>query len=116
MAPDGSFLDVTWHGTAPWHADWSDGSRVLALMLRRYGGGQPEDVVYIAINTFWDGLFFGLAEPPEGTKWHLAVNTSMPAPEEIWEVGREPLLEEQNFVIVGGRSVVVLVAKPVFRV
>ena len=30
VAADGSFLEVTWHGTKAWHADWSPESRILA--------------------------------------------------------------------------------------
>jgi len=37
VTPDGSFLEVIWHGTKPWYADWSPTSRVIAFVLRHYG-------------------------------------------------------------------------------
>ena len=43
--------------------------------------------------------------------WHVAVNTDMAPPADIWEAGMEKKLENQNEFVVGPRSVVILVAK-----
>jgi glycogen operon protein len=73
VAPDGSFLEVTWHGVNAWQADWSPGSRTIAFMLRRYGGSSPEDILYVALNMFWESLSFGLPQPQGSARWHVAV-------------------------------------------
>lgn len=111
VATDGSFLEVIWHGTKAWYADWSPESRVIAFVLRRYGGSEPEDVVYVALNSYWGSLHFELPQPQAERRWHVAVNTSMPAPQDAWDVGHEPLLEDQKGIELAGRSAVVLIAR-----
>jgi glycogen operon protein len=104
-------LEMIWHGTLPEQPDWSPGSRVLAFTLRGRKAEEPEDMIYAALNMYWEPLAFGLPAAPPGKRWHVAVNTAMPTPEEIWEVGQEPDLAGQGRMLVGGRSVVVLVAR-----
>jgi glycogen operon protein len=111
VAPDGSFLEVTWHGTQAWQADWSPASRVLACLLRRYGGSAPEDVVYVVLNGYWEDLRFELPQPHGDRRWHVAVNTAMPSPEDAWDVGQEPLLADQTGFLLTGRSAIVLIAR-----
>jgi glycogen operon protein len=108
---DGSFLEVTWHGTAPWQPDWSHGSRSLALMLRSGQPGSAEDVLYVVLNAYWEPLTFALPAPPRGTRWHVFANTAMPSPEDAWEPGREPALKDQGHFFVAARSAVVLVGR-----
>ncbi len=108
------YADITWHGTSPWQADWSDNSRVLAFMLcgkHAKGGEQPDDYIYVALNSHWEGQEIGLPDPPDGLQWHVFANTAVPSPEDIWEVGEEPLLENQHNIWLGGRSTVVLVGR-----
>jgi len=106
--------DISWHGTRAWRADWSESARVIAYMLdgRHARGGSVQDsTLYIAANSWWQALDFELPAPPLGTAWHVFVNTSMPEPQDIAEVGREMRLANPSHCIVGGRSVVILVAK-----
>jgi glycogen operon protein len=108
------YADITWHGTRAWHADWSDTGRVLAFMLcgkHAKGGTQVDNYIYVAMNMHWDALPFELPGLPEETQWHLFANTSALPPGDIWEPGTEPLLENQQTFLVGGRSVVILVGK-----
>jgi glycogen operon protein len=105
------FLEVIWHGTLPEKPDWSPGSRVLAFTLQGRTGDDPVDVIYVALNAYWEALAFGLPPPPGGKHWHVAVNTAMPSPADIAEPGQEPPLAEQGRILVGGRSVVVLVPR-----
>ena len=107
----GAVLGVACHGTRPSNPDWSDGSRVLGLTLHRTVAGGIEEVVYIGLNMHWETLGFDLPPPPPGRRWHVSVNTAMPAPDDIWEPGQEPLLSSQDNFLVGGRSVIVLFAK-----
>jgi glycogen operon protein len=100
---------VVWHGTQPWLADWSPGSRVLAF--HRVGPNENGlDMVYVAMNMYWEALAFGPPAPPHGLRWHEAVNTSRPEPQDIREPGREAKLKDQERIPVGGRSIVVLLA------
>jgi glycogen operon protein len=110
------YADITWHGVQAWHADWSESSRVLAFMLdgkHAKNGAARDDNIYVALNMFWDALPFELPKLPFGMKWHIAVNTSMASPQDIFEPGTEPVIGDQTHVLVGGRSVTVLVGKSI---
>jgi glycogen operon protein len=58
---------------------------------------------------FWDGLPFQVPAPPRGANWRMAINTSMPSPEDIYDRDGGPQVDA-NEIIVGGRSIIVLVA------
>ena len=40
------------------------------------GGTVQDNFVYVAMNTHWDGHWFGLPELPDGMRWHVFANTS----------------------------------------
>jgi glycogen operon protein len=102
--------DISFHGTEVWRPDFSPGSRTLAFLLCGKHGDPPHRDIYVAMNTYWDGLPFRLPDAGGGNVWKVAVNTSMPSPQDIYELPDAPRLENQDEVIVGGRSVVILVS------
>jgi isoamylase len=102
--------EVNWHGTRAWRTDWSPGSRVLAFH-RIAMAGDGADVVYVAMNMHWESLDFELPSPPAGGKWHIAANTAVPSPDDIYEPGHEPPLIDSAKIRVGGRSMIVLIAR-----
>jgi glycogen operon protein len=107
--------DMSFHGTQPWQPDWSDSnSHTLAFMLcgdYAKGATQRDDHVYVAMNMFWDSVWFSLPKLPNGMLWHVAANTGVSAPEDSWEPGSEPTLSNQDNVLLGGRSVIILVGR-----
>jgi glycogen operon protein len=112
------YPDLSWHGTRAWQPDWN--GRLLAFLLggcRAKAGSAPDDFVYVAANMYWEALPLelpglpGLPGLPEGWVWHVAVNTGMPAPEDIHPPGREPLLADPGSCVIGGRSVMILVGR-----
>jgi len=113
--------EVNWHGTRAWRADWSPGSRVLAfhrIAMPQEGNAQNGkdqngmDAIYVAMNMHWESLEFELPSPPTaGGKWHALANTALASPDDICETGRETLLTDQTKICVGGRSIVILVAR-----
>ena len=108
------FADITWHGLKAWNADWSAQSRTLAFMLcgRHAKGGKVEDdFLYMAMNMHWQMHGFELPGLPEDQAWYVAVNTDAQPPQDIWEVGKEVKLKEQNEFLLGERSVAVLIGK-----
>ena len=107
------FPDISFHGTMPWQPDWNN-NHTLAFMLsgdHAKGGIVRENHIYVAMNTYWDAVEFWLPQLPQAMMWHVAVNTAMPSPQDIWEPGAEPSLGNQNNLLLGGRSVVVLVGR-----
>jgi isoamylase len=106
--------DISWHGTQAWNADWSAESRLLAFMLDgRYarGGQQSDDSIYVAMSSHWEPLVVELPVPPAGGSWHVFANTGADSPGDVYAPGTEPLLPRQRELLVGARSVVILVAK-----
>lgn len=108
------YPDISFHGVQAWNADWSESSRVLAIMLdggHAKNGLVHDDTIYIAVNMYWDALPFELPQLPDEKNWHISVNTDMPAPFDFHKLKKEPVLEDQYTCILGPRSVVILVGK-----
>ncbi len=106
------YPDISWHGAQAWNADWSDGAKTLAFMLsgqHAKGGTVSDNDVYVAFNMHWESQHFGLPGLPEGYKWHVFANTA--APEDSYTPGLEPELAEQSHLLLGSRSVAILVSK-----
>ena len=106
------YADITWHGTRAWQADWN--GNVIAFLLsgkHAKGGTVDDDFIYVGINMHWDALPFELPGLPRGLKWRVFANTSMPSPDDIWEPGSEPVLQDQQAFTAAGRSIFILVGK-----
>ena len=103
--------DIEFHGTEPYQPDWSPGSRCLAFRLDGKHTPLGDSDIYVAMNMYWDGLPFRLPDPGAGMNWTIAVNTSMPTPDDIFAPERAPRVQSGE-IIVGPRSIMVLVAAP----
>ncbi|MEP7284715.1 MAG: glycogen debranching protein GlgX [Chloroflexota bacterium] len=108
------YPDISWHGTEAGQPDWSEAARALAFMLcgkHARGGKVHDDYIYVAMNSYWDALWFHPPQLPSGMKWHIAVNTMMTSGQDIYPVGSEPVLEVQDAIMLGNRSTVILVGR-----
>jgi len=106
--------DISWHGTKAWYADWSAETRTIAFLLcgrHAKQGTVTDNTIYVAANSHWQAHWFELPQPPAGTQWHVFANTGAPVPDNVWAPGTEPRLENQQGILLGDRSVVVLLAK-----
>jgi len=107
--------DITWHGTKAWNADWSNSNRTIAFMLcgkHAKQGTYEDNYIYVAMNMHWEAHWFELPALHPSMKWHIFANTGVTPPtQDSWEPGTEPLLEEQSGLLIGDRSVVILVGK-----
>jgi isoamylase len=99
--------DIAFHGTRVGQPDW--GGRCLAFLICGKHAIPQDDDIYAAFNMHWDGLPFQVPPAPEGESWRVAINTSMPSPEDIYEGESGPRVDSGE-IIVGGRSIMVLVA------
>jgi glycogen operon protein len=108
------YPDISWHGIKAWQPIWAEGWQALAFMLcgkHARSGTVKDDFVYVAMNMDWESHGFELPRLPVGMTWHVVANTAMSPPEDIWELGMEPVLSEQSWIMVGDRSVVILVGR-----
>jgi glycogen operon protein len=108
------YADITWHGNEPWASDWSDNNRRIAFLLcgkHAKQGLAQDDFIYVAMNMDWHMNGFSIPGLPEDKAWRVAVNTDLTAGEDIYEQGKEVLLENQEEFLVGPRSIAVLIGK-----
>jgi glycogen operon protein len=102
--------DISFHGPRSFSPDTSEDSRCIAWMLcGKYANPVHEDI-YVAVNSHWDSLTFQVPRSTNGAPWKVVVNTSKPAPEDIYDACCGPPIHDSEHVIVGGRSVMVLAA------
>ncbi len=101
--------DVAWHGCRLNQPGWDDpDARVLAFTL---GGFAGEPDLHVMLNMYWDRPDFEIPAVP-GRQWCKAVDTAAEPPLDIFEPGEEPLLAGDTCPV-AGRSIVVLINRPV---
>jgi glycogen operon protein len=108
------YPDISFHGVDAWKPDWSSNNRLLAYMLcgkHAKSGTVQDDYIYVAMNAYWQSVWFHPPHLPSGMKWHVAINTSMESPEDIYAQGSEPALMYQDGFVMSDRSVMVLVGR-----
>ena len=108
------YPDISWHGERAWQPDWSQSSRRLAFMLcgkHARGGTVGDDYIYVGLNMHWDGCTFEIPQLGGGMSWRVFANTSAPTPEDVWDLGQEPQLDNQRTFLLGPRSVAILVGR-----
>lgn len=106
--------DITFHGAKAWQPDWSDNSRSFAYLLcggHAKNGYMVDDDIYVAMNMYWEPLWFELPELGAKRRWHVFLNTGAQEPLDIFDVSREPVLDNQHGILLGSRSVLVLVGR-----
>ena len=106
------YADITWHGEQAWDVDWS--KMTLTFMLdgnHAREGGEQDDMIYVGMNMHWEDHVFALPALPPSVYWLLFVDTHESAPKHIFEPGREPELKDQHYMIIGARSVVIIVGR-----
>jgi isoamylase len=110
------YPDVSWHGTRAWQPDWSESSRVIAVMRNGHNLEGDDSHIYIAANSHWEPHEMELPDLPEGLRWHRFVDTYAPAAQATATPGQEVLLGNQHSVTLGPRSTVVLLgSRPLNR-
>jgi glycogen operon protein len=108
------YPDFSWHGVKAWQPESGHNNLTVAFMLNgQYAttDGVPDDFIYVAMNMHWETHGFELPQLPDSMAWHVFANTSMPSLDDIFEPGEEPLIESQQGVLVGPRSIIVLVGR-----
>ena len=92
------YPDFSWHGVKAWQPESGHHNLTAAFMLNgRYAetDGVPDDFIYVAMNMHWEMHGFELPQ----------------APADIAEPGKEPLIDSQKEILVGPRSIIILVGR-----
>ena len=108
------YADISWHGQKAWNADFS--RRAGRLPFCSAGnmpsrGSVTDNDIYVAMNMHWEMHGFELPGLPEGKEWYVFSNTDVSPPFDICLPGDEPKLENQREILVGPRSIIILISK-----
>jgi glycogen operon protein len=108
------YPEISWHGLEMWDFDPTASTLTLAALFagpaHKYDT-ENDQYIFAAINMHWEMHGFQLPNLPRNKQWHVAVNTGIEHPEDTWSAGNQPEVDEQNEVLVGPRSIILLVAK-----
>lgn len=103
------FEAITFHSEKPWEANYQNYTRVIGVMFAGKLESGEDDIVYLAVNTYWEHSRFTLPSPPQGMCWRLAVNTgAVHEGKCTFAEGAMPSVE--SGITLAPRSVAVLVA------
>lgn len=96
--------DITYHHGKPWHNDCGDNNRLIGILYSGVSESTNNDLVYIAVNSYWEPLETVLPDAPKGLNWRLVTDTAR---------DEEIILPEivNNRYKLDGRSVIVAVAE-----
>ena len=71
------FPHVSQHENTPWDDNFTSDSKVVCTMFAGYDETtQKDDIVYMAINSYWEPEEIQLPNLPEGMNWYLAADTA----------------------------------------
>ena len=70
------FPEVSFHGSVPWEPDFAEDSHYMGVMFAGSPDrNQEDDVVYLAVNTYWEKVEITLPVLPLDKRWHTVVDT-----------------------------------------
>ncbi|WP_347377974.1 glycogen debranching protein GlgX [Dorea sp. YH-dor226] len=102
------FPEISLHGEQAWNPSYDSGSGVVAAMMAGYDERRgKDDIVYIAVNAYWETVNITLPELPGDLQWAVEVNTGV----EGHEIHEVPVRLESEQICIGARSVMILVAE-----
>jgi glycogen operon protein len=113
-----SFRDINWYDENLRAPDWRNPEvRHLAFYVQgteaRLATGREERDLFVILNSHWDAKSFALPRLQTGLAWHRVLDTSLPAGQDIVDEEAAPRVVPEDRYLANGRSIVVLVGKPV---
>ena len=108
------YPDICWLGRDAGPVSSSQEDHCLAFMLcgeHAKQGLSNDDFLYVALNSHHEMHGFQLPRLNYSKKWYVAVNTDAETGRDIWLPGEEQVIDDQKEILVGPRSIMVLVGK-----
>ena len=101
------FPPVSVHGSEPWEKDFSWSNPVLGVMFAgRKSDNRKDDVVYLAINTYWEKQTIHLPEIAVHCQWKVVVDTWLES-----GIVKPPVAISNTVIELQPRSVQILVTE-----
>lgn len=89
--------DVSWLGINAQMIEWNKDTQLLAFTLSNRETGTE---IYCAFNAQDRFVDITIPTSMDGQKWHLVANTANASPEDFYDVGERPLIEQKQFPMV----------------
>lgn len=72
------FPDTSFHGVQPWSKEYDYYDRYVGVMFAGWDKREKDqaDIVYLAVNTYWEDLNIKLPQLPRGVQWKAEISTS----------------------------------------
>jgi glycogen operon protein len=87
---------------------WADPKeKELACLIHE----SEHQALYLMFNASTEAVAFHLPSMPNGARWHLAVDTSHEAPQDLFGAGDEPLVDQSQAYHLSARSSAILLAR-----
>jgi len=100
--------EIRWFGPQGGLPNWADPKeKQFACLIHE----DARRALCLMFNAGADAVEFGLPPVPPGARWHLAVDTSCQAPQDLFAAGEEPLWEDPKTYPLGPRSSATLLAR-----
>ncbi len=104
-------MDTSIHNDYPWNEYFDNNTHLIGIM---YAGKYPDrnydDVVFIAINTYWEKLKVTMPDAPDGYHWVIKADSAGEY-DDLWERWSNTQIYDGRFFQIESRSVVVAVAE-----
>jgi isoamylase len=100
--------EIHWFGPQGGLPNWDDPKeKQFACLIHE----DEQRALCLMFNAGTDAVDFGLPPVPAGARWHLAVDTSREAPEDLFVAGAEPLWEDTQTFHLSARSSAILLVR-----
>jgi len=100
--------EIGWLNPRQGLPNWADPTeKNLAFLIQESGQG----ALFLMFNAGTNGTDFSLPRPPLGHRWHLAVDTSLPSPQDLSAAGGEALVDNSKTYRLEARSSAILLAR-----
>ena len=100
--------EIHWFGPQGGLPNWADPKeKQLACLIHE----DAQSALCLMFNAGADAVDFGLPPVLPGARWHLAVDTSREAPQDLFAAGEEPLWEDPQTYLLSPRSSAILLAR-----
>ena len=99
---------IHWLGPQQGAPNWADPKcKALACLIHEDG----QNMLFLMFNAGMVETAFGLPPLPRGFGWHLAVDSSRLAPQDLFAPGEEAILDNSETYRVAARSSAILLAR-----
>lgn len=103
------FPEMSLHGAQPWNSNYQWDTHVVGVMFAgRTEDLSQDDIVYLAMNAYWEEQSICLPELSQQMRWRVVADTWLES-----GVPAEDTYVQNNYIAIGPRSIKILTAEPI---